>query len=110
MSGLTAYQRPSRNRFFRDRDGIPSVVRDEDAVETYTLDYADELGSDTISTSTWASEGPTIDSDSNTTTATTVTVSGSSGELKNTVVTAGGRTLIRYLNEYQAEKSSDYRA
>lgn len=72
------------------------------------LDYeADWSGwmteeSDTIASSTWSAEtGITIDSESNTTTLATVTLSGGKAnrtyEVTNTVTTAGGRTLTRTL-------------
>ncbi len=84
-----------------------NLTKYKDEVKDYTLDWTKELlrnGSDTISTSSWVedSSGITIDSDSNTTKKTTVWLSGgSNGEtytVENTVVTAGGRTLKRFLN------------
>ena len=67
----------------------------------YTLTWTDELDGDTISTSAWVvGTGLTSVATSNTTTTTSIFVS--SGDeskspvtLTNTVVTAGGRTLVR---------------
>ena len=80
------------------------LTKEEDEVLTWTLDYTklmSRLGSDTISTSTWAEDSSdiTIDSESETTLKTTVTVSGGNANnrltLENTVVTAAGLTLKR---------------
>lgn len=72
--------------------------KDPDEVLDYTIDWTARLGSDTISTSTWiVPTGITEDSNSNTTTATTIWLSGGTVnqiyELTNRVVTAGGRTM-----------------
>lgn len=69
-------------------------------VKDYTLDWTDELGTDTISTSTWTvTSGITKDSSSNTTKTATVWLSaataGSDHTATNTIVTAAGRTLVR---------------
>ena len=68
----------------------------------YGFDWDDEYleTGDTVSTSAWTvPTGITKDSDSNTTTATTIWLSGgtlgTSYVLVNTVVTAGGRTAVR---------------
>lgn len=72
--------------------------KDPNDVLDYQVDWADWLGADTISTSTWPTipAGITKGSDSKTTTATTIWLSGGSNgqtyELTNRVVTAGGRT------------------
>jgi hypothetical protein len=89
-----------RHESFADSDGIESVAKDEDSVRSYTLDWTiDKRGnemadSDTISTSAWECNGVAEESSSNTTTTTTIQVSGTNGTAKNTVVTAGGETLI----------------
>lgn len=66
----------------------------------YQEDWSDWLGTDTIATSTWSfPAGITKESDTNTTTAATVWVSGgtlgTTYRTSNTVTTAGGRTAIR---------------
>lgn len=77
---------------------IPTYEKDPDETLDFIINWATHLGSDTISTSTWAAAtGITIDSETETTTTATVWLSG--GTLKafylvtNTIVTAGGRTL-----------------
>ena len=72
-----------------------SFTKDPDAVLNYSIDWETWLSSDTISTSSWTVDtGITKDSDSNTTTATSVVVSagtaGTTYELTNSVVTAAG--------------------
>lgn len=69
----------------------------------YGIDWSAWLGSDTITASAWsAPEGITLESDSHTTTATTVWVSGGtagqSHTLTNAIETAGGREAQRSLN------------
>ena len=71
--------------------------KDPDAVKDYSIDWSAWLGSDTISTSEWTvPSGITKDSDSNTTTVTTIWLSGGTAgtdyELVNRIVTAAGRT------------------
>lgn len=72
--------------------------RDPDSVKDYTEDWSDWLPSgDTISDSTWTvvSGDVTIDSDSNTTTTTTVWLSGGTlgtwAKVTNHITTAAGR-------------------
>lgn len=67
-----------------------------------TIDYAmswPQLGSDTISTSSWTSNGLTIGTGSISGLTTSVFVSGGEAErtyrLTNTITTTGGRTLER---------------
>ena len=78
--------------------------KDPDDVLDYTLDwskYLANLSNDTISTSTWSEDsgGITIDSSTNTTTKSTVFLSGGNeGEqytVENLITTAGGRTVKR---------------
>lgn len=78
-----------------------SYVKAASEVLDYSLDYTDVLSSETISSSTWAVAPSTItiSSSSNTTTATTVWLSGGTAgqvyTVTNTVVTSGGRTFQR---------------
>lgn len=71
-----------------------------DEVLEYTHDWAAEIGTgETISSSTWSvGTGLTRDSDTNTTTTSTVWLSGGTGgveyECKNTVETSAGRTHV----------------
>jgi hypothetical protein len=82
---------------------VGSFVKLLDEVKDYTLDWSDELVSDTISTSAWTisptSSPPLVeDSETNDTTTTTIWLSGGMiGEdytLENTIVTTGGRTCV----------------
>lgn len=79
--------------------------KDPVAVLDYSVNWATWLGSDTISTSTWdVPPGITKDSDTNTTTAATIWLSGGSlGQnyrITNRIVTVAGRTDERtiYVN------------
>jgi hypothetical protein len=70
------------------------------AVLDYQINWATWLGTDTIATSTWSvPAGITKDSDTNTTTTATIWLKsgtvGTTYELTNTIVTAGGRTDYR---------------
>ena len=74
--------------------------KDPSEIVDYSHDWTADLGTDTISTSTWSlvnAAGVSIASDSKTTVTTRVFLSGGThGEtalLLNTIVTAGGRTL-----------------
>lgn len=74
-----------------------TYIKDPDAVLDYLNDWTDWLpDGDTIVTSTWTAEtGITIDSDTNTTTAAVVWLSGGTAGTKylvtNHIVTAQGR-------------------
>lgn len=74
-----------------------TYIKDPDAVLDYSINWSSWLvAGDTIVTSTWAADdGITIDSDSNTTTATTVWLSGGgageSYDVTNHIVTDDGR-------------------
>lgn len=75
-------------------------TKDPNATLDYGFNWLDWLGSDTISTSTWiVPDGITKASDTNTTTTTTIWLSGGSAgqryRLVNRIVTAGGRTQDR---------------
>lgn len=74
--------------------------KDPDEVLDYQVDWTSWLGSDTITTSTWAvPTGITRASHTNTTKTATVWLSGgtagTSYELQNKIVTASGRTAER---------------
>ena len=96
-----------RNLYLVTDDFIVARIRkEEDEVITLTLDYTkllSRLSSDTISTSTWTDDAShiTFDSESETTTQTTATLSGGNGGntaiAENTVVTAGGLTIKKAL-------------
>lgn len=73
-------------------------TKDSSAVLDYSIDWSAWLGTDTIATSTWtdATAGITVNSNSFTTTATKVWLSGGTAgqqyRLTNRITTAGGRT------------------
>lgn len=73
-----------------------NYIKDPEAVLDYSIDWADWLVSDTISTSTWdAEDGITVDDDDSTATTTTVWLSGGTLGARylvtNHIVTAAGR-------------------
>lgn len=75
-------------------------IKDPDAVKDYGVNWLAWLGSDTIATSVWSvPAGITEVSESETTTASTIWLSGGSAgedyELVNRITTAGGRTEDR---------------
>lgn len=77
-----------------------SFPKDPDAILDYSIDWETWLDGDTISTSTWiVPTGITKDSDTYSTTATVIWLSGgtagSSYSLTNRITTAGGRTEDR---------------
>ena len=93
---------------------VASVTKDPDAVIDYKFDWTRWLAettttTDTISTSSWTvPSGLTKDSDSNTTTSTTVWLSGGTAgtayQVANRIVTAGGRTADRTMTVYVQER------
>jgi len=89
---------------------MPSTfTKDPDATLDYQIDWSDWLDSDTISTSTWTvPSGITKDSDTASTTATTIWLSGGTAgesyELVNQIVTAAGRTDDRTITVIVKER------
>jgi hypothetical protein len=77
---------------------LPLISQDPDEALDYEKDWTDELDGDTISTSSWAiaPTGPTVSGAGGSGATRSCTVSAVSGAklytLRNTVVTAGGRT------------------
>lgn len=77
-----------------------TFTKDPNAVLDYRVDWSTWLDGDTIATSTWIiPAGITKNSDTNSTTATTIWLSGGTVgiryELTNRITTAGGRTEDR---------------
>jgi len=77
-------------------------IKDPDAVLDYSIDWSAWLGTDTIIVSTWTvPTGIVKASDSQTTTVTTIWLSGGTDgtaySVVNRIVTAGGRTDDRTL-------------
>ena len=78
-------------------------VKGDAEVLDFSIDWSAPLETDTIATSTWSvGSGITKVSDSTTTTTTTIWLSGGTiGQAyacENTIVTAGGRTLVRTIS------------
>ena len=74
--------------------------KDPNAVLSYTMKWSKWLGSDTIATSTWVLEdGITNDTDANTATTATITLSGGTAgrnyTVTNRITTAAGLTEDR---------------
>jgi hypothetical protein len=72
--------------------------KDPDEVLDYSLNWSPRLDSDTIATSTWVvPAGITKNSDTNTTTTTTIWLSSgvasTTYDILNRITTAGGRTM-----------------
>ena len=81
---------------------IGEVTKAPAESRAFAIDWSPDLGSATVSTSTWAvSDGVTQDAESETTTTTTIRVSGGTDGgiyiLTNTITTSGSETLIAYL-------------
>jgi len=79
---------------------VATYTKPSGAVLDFSIDWSTYLGSDTISSSSWSVPGGiTTVSNSNTTTAATIYLSGGTAgqtyKLTNTIVTAGGRTDSR---------------
>jgi len=79
---------------------MSNIEKDPGEVLDYGFDWSEWLNGDTIITSTWTvPTGITQNSETETTTTTTIWLSGGSfGQrytIKNTITTAGGRTGVR---------------
>lgn len=81
----------------------------ENEAETYTMNWAGELDTDTISSDTWTTEDSlTIANESNTTTTSVCRLSASnpgSYRVVNQIVTANGDTLERIIDLYVKDNS-----
>ena len=99
-----------------DRDGL-YIEKTPAAVLPYTLDYTDWLSSDTIATSNWTvstisgdASALTQDSESETTTKTTIVLSGGTAgkiyTVSNTITTTAGYTEKRHFRVVVKERSA----
>ena len=105
-------------RILNARKQLLEAQQTENADQTYTVNWATELDTDTISSSDWTSEdnGVTITNKANTTTQASCRLSGDVGRYRvvNKIVTAGGDTMERYINleimdnDYYVDTGSDY--
>jgi hypothetical protein len=83
----------SRQKWFKDFDGIWATTKREDGIEIETFDFSDRLETgETIASVAWEEDGADLSAASNTTTTATVTVTGS-GEAEVTITTSAGRKL-----------------
>jgi hypothetical protein len=80
-------------------------AKDPDEILDYSINWVQPLANDTIVTSTWAISGPgglTQTTATNTATLATIWLSGGTLSqtyaVKNTIVTAGGRTFDQTVN------------
>ena len=84
----------------------------EESAQTYTVNWATELDTDTISTSAWSCEdsGLTIANEANTTQSASARLSGDTGRYRiiNKIVTASGDTMERYIDLIIMENDKYY--
>lgn len=75
----------------------PKAQKDPSDVKDFDLNWAVELDGETISTSTWTTDGLTNEASSYSGTTTTITLSGGSNgtiyDVRNTITTSGGQTF-----------------
>lgn len=93
-------------------DGKHQLFMDEDDVLDVTIDWSRWLGSDTISTSTFTSDGgANIASSSSTSTTASANLSGEDGTslIENKIVTANGLTkALKFYTRNKERSVSDY--
>tara|TARA_R100001443_G_scaffold47628_1_gene60202 strand:+ start:145 stop:489 length:345 start_codon:yes stop_codon:yes gene_type:complete len=102
--------RPVGGYDFKDHKGYPSFWKDKDEVLTYTVDWSRFLGTDTIASSTWTVNSVTSAATTNTTTQTTIKVSGDPGNegwANNKIVTAGGSTKEQSIKFFHRDMGLD---
>lgn len=84
-----------RRHSWRDSDGVETVSKPRDSVESYTLDWSDDLASnETISSSAWEYSGVQGSGEADTDTSTSAVITQSDGVATNTITTSDGRTLV----------------
>jgi hypothetical protein len=111
---MATFREPiARTEYHIDGDGIPVFVRHRDMVGPISVDWTDALVSgETVSSSTWATDGVTTSGAALATPVATITVTGTDGSVTNTVVTSTSRTLVRVIRfrgvEDGHDTSSDY--
>lgn len=80
-----------------DSGAMPTRQKDPSSVQNLTLNWARELAGETISTSTWTTDGLTSAATSNTDSTATIRLSGGtegvSYEVQNTITTSGSQTF-----------------
>lgn len=96
----------ARRRFFTDLNGFDAMWMDSNAIETLDIDWSKKLGTDTISASAFTGDGVTVDSESNTATVATATISSPAGEdndLLNRIVTVAGLAFDKTIKVNERE-------
>ena len=87
-----------------DDENVPSRDAYEGETLSYTVDWTGFLGSDTISTSTWAGDGSTVSGATNTTTSAsakaTSPTEAQDATITNTITTAAGLTAVARFRLY----------
>jgi hypothetical protein len=79
---------------YRDRDGVITYPKAEDTVETYTIDWTEQIDSgDSIASSSWDVDGVTASGAGTSGTTVYVTISDTNGEITNTTTTTNGLVL-----------------
>jgi len=110
MSTPTTYLPHERAHHFRDRDGVLSYSKHEDDVMQVDIELSPQIGSDTISSVTYADSGVTTSSRSNTSTKITFNVTGI-GYTEITVNLTNSRALDPFIvrfYERRGPKQRDY--
>ena len=89
------YRRPRTSAFFKDFDGVLTMVKREDEVMPFAENFTDDLASgETISSVSWDESGVTVTAKANTSVGHTANVKGL-GEATITVTFSSGHTDIQ---------------
>lgn len=81
--------------WFRDLDGIKSIVQHPDEKRTFSVDWTHSLASsETISSVAYDASGVTVSGAALSSPTSTITVEGSGGSLKITATLSTGRKLV----------------
>lgn len=111
MGAPTLVSRPSRSVWSVDLDGVPYTAKAHDSLTLYSFDVTDELPSGvTVSSVSWASEGPTLSSAAATSTGFSVRVTGT-GDAVATITLSNSEVIKRRYRWYgndSSERPSDY--
>lgn len=94
MSAAVLARRPRRRVWFLDWDGVYATTKRHNDKISYEFDESEELKSETISTASWSSSGPTLSGASIDSAKHSITVTGS-GEATVTVTGSGGTIFER---------------
>lgn len=95
---------------FRRGRGVEILLDREESLPV-TIDWSGWLGTDAIASATNETSGPSLSNEANTTTQTSMTVSGAScGWFDNRITTAAGavKELRVYVRNYSGMREKDY--